>query len=48
MKYAIIGSGNVGTAIARQFARVAIPVSIANTRGPETILPLTAELGNHY
>ena len=45
MKYAIIGSGNVGTAIARQSARVAIPVSIANTRGPETILPLTAELG---
>jgi len=45
MKYAIIGSGNVGTAIARQFARVAIPVSIANTRGPETILPLTEELG---
>ncbi len=45
MKYAIIGSGNLGSAIARQFARAAIPVVIANTRGPETIRSLVEELG---
>jgi len=45
MKYAIIGTGNVGTAIARQFSRAGIEVSIANTRGPATIAPLAEELG---
>ena len=33
MTYSIIGSGNVGTALARQFTRSGIPVSIANSRG---------------
>lgn len=45
MIYSIIGSGNVGTALARQFARSGIPVGIANTRGPESIAALSAELG---
>jgi predicted dinucleotide-binding enzyme len=45
MIYAIIGTGNVGTALARQFARQNIPVRIANSRGPDTIAPLAAELG---
>lgn len=45
MTYAIIGTGNVGTALARQFARNGIAVSIANTRGPDTIAPLAQELG---
>ena len=45
MTYAIIGAGNVGTALARQFARQNIPVRIANSRGPETIAQLVAELG---
>jgi len=45
MTYAIIGSGNVGIALARQFARAHVPVAIANTRGPETIIPLVAQLG---
>jgi 8-hydroxy-5-deazaflavin:NADPH oxidoreductase len=45
MTYAIIGTGNVGTALARQFSRARIEVSIANTRGPETIQPLVKELG---
>lgn len=47
MKYSIIGSGNVGSALARQFARSGIPVGIANTRGPESIAPLTKELGTN-
>ena len=46
MTYSIIGSGNVGTALARHFARNGIPVGIANTRGPESIAPLAAELGD--
>jgi predicted dinucleotide-binding enzyme len=45
MTYSIIGSGNVGTALARQFARSGITVGIANTRGPVSIAPLANELG---
>jgi 8-hydroxy-5-deazaflavin:NADPH oxidoreductase len=45
MKYAIIGSGKIGTAIARSFARKKIDVAIANTRGPKKLAPLTEELG---
>jgi 8-hydroxy-5-deazaflavin:NADPH oxidoreductase len=44
-RHAIIGSGNIGTALARLFARAGIEVAIANTRGPESLRPLTAELG---
>ncbi len=46
MKYAIIGSGKIGTALARAFARKHIEVAIANTRGPETISSLAKELGS--
>ena len=45
MKYAIIGSGKIGTALARVFARKNIEVAIANSRGPETLTPLAKELG---
>lgn len=45
MTYAIIGSGAIGTALARQFARKAIPVLIANRRGPASMAPLAEELG---
>ena len=46
MNHAIIGSGNVGTALARQFARSGIAVGIANTRGPDSLASLVAELGD--
>lgn len=46
MSYAIIGTGNVGSSLARLFARTGIAVSIANRRGPETIGPLVEELGD--
>jgi 8-hydroxy-5-deazaflavin:NADPH oxidoreductase len=46
MKYAIIGSGKIGAALARIFARNNIEVAIANTRGPETLASLTKELGS--
>ncbi|HEX7858485.1 MAG TPA: NAD(P)-binding domain-containing protein [Sphingobium sp.] len=45
MTYAIIGSGAIGTALARQFARKAVPVFVANSRGPASVVPLAEELG---
>lgn len=45
MKIAIIGAGEIGSAIARQLARNGIDASIANSRGPQTLQPLVDELG---
>ncbi len=45
MNYSIIGAGNVGSALARQFARNGIAAAIANTRGPGSMAALTQELG---
>ena len=45
MTYAIMGAGLVGATLARFFAAKKIPVLIANSRGPETLGKLTAELG---
>ena len=45
MKYAIIGSGKIGTALARTFTRKNIEVAIANSRGPEALASLREELG---
>ena len=46
MTYAIIGSGTVGSTLACLFATKAIPVLIANSRGPATLVDLAAELGS--
>jgi 8-hydroxy-5-deazaflavin:NADPH oxidoreductase len=45
--YSIIGSGNIGSAIAGHFARKQINVAITNSRGPDSIAPLPKELGRH-
>ena len=45
MKYAIIGSGPIGIALARAFAHSDIEVALANSRGPETLAALAQELG---
>lgn len=45
MKYAIIGSGKIGAALARVFARQNVKVGIANTRGPASLAVLGEELG---
>jgi hypothetical protein len=45
MKYAIVGSGKIGTALARTFARKNIAVAIANSRGPDTLASLAEALG---
>jgi 8-hydroxy-5-deazaflavin:NADPH oxidoreductase len=44
-RHAIVGSGNVGTALATLFARAGIEVNIANTRGPHSLEPLATSLG---
>lgn len=41
----IIGSGNIGAAIARLAVATEIPIVIANSRGPESLTELIAELG---
>lgn len=46
MRYSIIGSGNVGQALAGQFARSGIPVGIANTRGPDSVAAAARALGD--
>ena len=45
MRIGIIGTGKIGTAIARQLTRVGHEVVLANSRGPETLRDLAAELG---
>ena len=41
----IIGSGNIGSAVARLAVKANMNVVIANSRGPETLQDLVAELG---
>ena len=45
MRYAIIGSGKIGSALARSFAQSDVEVGIANSRGIETLLSLREKLG---
>jgi hypothetical protein len=47
MKYSIIGSGLVGKTLAGIFARQGVGVLIANSRGPESLTAMAAELGSH-
>src|SRR5450830_638100 len=45
MKYAIIGFGNIGQALAKAFARKGIEVSVATTRDPESYASDAAAIG---
>src|SRR3954470_2103818 len=45
MKYAIIGFGKIGQALAKAFARSGIEVSIATTRDPESFASVAAAIG---
>ena len=45
MKIAIIGSGNIGGTLARHLARLGHQVSIANSRGPQSLTALAKETG---
>ncbi|MGZ4358011.1 MAG: NADPH-dependent F420 reductase [Gaiellaceae bacterium] len=44
MRIGIIGAGNIGGTLARHFVRVGHEVALANSRGPETLQDLVAEL----
>lgn len=47
MTFSILGSGNIGSALAGHFANKSIPVSIANNRGPASLEPLCKKLGSN-
>src|SRR5712691_6601174 len=45
MRIAIIGAGQIGGTLARRLTTLRHDVSIANSRGPETLAPLARETG---
>lgn len=45
MKIGIIGAGNIGANAAKLFAGAGHEVAVANSRGPETLRDLVAEIG---
>jgi 8-hydroxy-5-deazaflavin:NADPH oxidoreductase len=45
MRIAIIGTGSMGVTLARHLAKLGHHVSIANSRGPQSLTTLAAELG---
>lgn len=45
MKIGIIGSGNIGGTLTRRFRALGHDVTIANSRGPETLTALAGETG---
>jgi hypothetical protein len=47
MKIGIIGAGNIGGTLTRRFRSLGHDVSVANSRGPETLADLAAETGAH-
>jgi predicted dinucleotide-binding enzyme len=46
MKIGIIGAGNIGATAAKLFVQAGHEVAISNSRGPESLKGLVAELGN--
>lgn len=47
MKIGIIGSGHIGSTLARHFTRHGHDVALSNSRGPETLQELESDLGRH-
>ena len=45
MRIGIIGTGSMGGILARRLAKLGHRVSIANSRGPESLTALAAEVG---
>jgi predicted dinucleotide-binding enzyme len=45
MKFGIIGSGNIGSALAKHLVQAGHEVTVANSRGPETLHEVTAATG---
>ena len=47
MKIGIIGAGHIGGTLTRRLRALGHDVSVANSRGPETLKPLADETGAH-
>jgi len=47
MRIGIIGTGNIGSTLAHHFAAAGHEVALANSRGPETLSDLVAEIGQN-
>jgi len=45
MKIGIVGAGNIGGALTRRLTTLGHEISVANSRGPETLRDLAAETG---
>ena len=45
MRIGVIGAGSMGGILARHLAKLGHQVSIANSRGPESLTALAAEIG---
>ena len=45
MRIGVIGAGNIGGTLARHLAKLGHQVSIANSRGPDSLTALAAEIG---
>jgi predicted dinucleotide-binding enzyme len=45
MRIGIIGAGNIGAALAKRFSELGHEVSVANSRGPETLREVEAQTG---
>jgi predicted dinucleotide-binding enzyme len=45
MKIGIIGAGNIGSTLAQRLTALGHEVSVANSRGPETLHDLSAQTG---
>ncbi len=46
VKYAIIGSGAIGSALAQQFARIDVEVGVATSKGPDAVAGLVERIGS--
>ena len=47
MKIGIIGSGHIGSTLAKHFVAAGHEVAVSNSRGPDTLRGLESELGGH-
>jgi predicted dinucleotide-binding enzyme len=46
MRFGTIGAGTIGAALARHAIKAGYPVTLSNSRGPETLNDVVAELGS--
>jgi hypothetical protein len=47
MRIGVIGTGHIGSTLARHFVNAGHEVAVANSRGPETLRELESDLGEH-